>query len=162
MPTTTALHAYNIFNLGTIDPSYSTLPEKCTTEMNFAVMAEGIPPPGTRSTLNDCSPRTYGDCIPGGASYDATVTSDMSAPTRGFLMPYYSPASACPDGWTTVGVAEKSGRDMASDVSVTGAFHATEFEIPRRTTSAPIYNPKPNVLLEAMGAGQTAVLCCPE
>src|SRR5687767_584859 len=103
MPTTTALSAYNIFNLGTIDTAYA-LPTSCiTTSEPFKVAVQGFPIPGTRRSMNQCDPKTYGDCIPGGQDYDSTVMADISAPTRGFQMQYHSPASNCPEGWETVG-----------------------------------------------------------
>lgn len=161
MPTTTALSAYNIFNLGTIDADYS-LPTSCiTTSEPFRVVVQGFPIPGTRRSVSPCNPVTYGDCIPGGEKYDSTVMSAMSEPTRAFQMQYHSPASQCPEGWETVGVAEKSGRGAQGDASITGAFSATEFATGTSTSSIPWHNPKPNILLEAMGPGQTAVLCCP-
>lgn len=161
MPTTTALSAYNIFNLGSIDPTW-TAPQSCTTDIsNFRAVAIGFPRPGTRRHLNDCNPRTYDDCIPHAEAYDSTIMADISAPTRGYHMPYYSPASVCPEGFTTAGVAEKSGRGSWGSSNVTGAFSATEFMLFSTTRSVPYYNPKPNILLEAMGPGQTAVLCCP-
>lgn len=101
-------------------------------------------------------------CVPSGHVIDDTWNSKTSAMsdkpfTQGGI-DYYSPGIVCPSGYETVGIASKLS---GGNVSSSGAA----FDPPAMPTvsgiAVDLYDPAPNVLLEAMFERETAILCCP-
>lgn len=87
-----------------------------------------------------------------------------SDPRSNYWIDYYSPGLVCPSDYTTVGLATK-----LEGGAITSSGPA--FAFPRSTVTPSGGNVeynldeyedlKPNVVLEAMGPGETAILCCP-
>lgn len=101
-------------------------------------------------------------CLPSGGrldSYYNSVTSSLSG--RPFLqgeVAYYSPGFICPHGYETVATATKSS---GGNVSSSGAAFVLPSTSPENGVLIDLFDPPPNVLLEAMLEGEQAILCCP-
>lgn len=103
---------------------------------------------------------SFSDCVPSGSVLDNlwnSLTSTRSgAPFTQGTIDYYSPGIVCPSGYETVGVASKLSGGIAS--SSGAAF------VPAVTPASETFDlsdPAPNVLLQAMLEGESAILCCP-
>jgi hypothetical protein len=98
----------------------------------------------------------YGDCFPSGNALDSIRSSLWPSPTP-IVMAYYSPGLYCPAGWTVAGEATKT--DDGAPVT-SGAF-----SLIHHPTNIPAdfaqFEPNMQVLLDVLGTGETAMLCCP-
>lgn len=158
MPTG-SLSNYNLWQLGPLTTTFAA-PASCVTATDYRSIAD-VDFPGTDILKEACEERQWGECLPSGSALDTHFSHAISSSTRGFYMPYFYPGLHCPSGWSTAGVAEKSGVGTAPSLS--GIFTGTSFHQPgvSTTRSVPFINPMPNILLEALHAGETAILCCP-
>ncbi|KAK1623410.1 hypothetical protein BDP81DRAFT_454518 [Colletotrichum phormii] len=74
---------------------------------------------------------------------------------------YFSPASSCPDQYTTAGVAAKNAEGA---ISSSGLFVPPFVRVPFRSghmSDRLVANPLVNVFMEALDRNETAVVCCP-
>jgi hypothetical protein len=84
-----------------------------------------------------------------------------------FHFMYYSPGIGCPAPWTTAGAATKYDNGSLALSGILAPSGLTT-ALPPIFTGAdaedvtPPQNPIPNIFVEAMGPGETAVVCCPE
>jgi hypothetical protein len=154
-----SLSALNLINLGPLTTTY-TPPAACATETARVAIAR------TNSVHNiawfeDCEqPQfgTFGSCLPYGAERDADALASEQA-RHSSAVYYHSPGIACPESWTTAGVAARVGNEYSID----GIFGTTR-AINLTTTIEIVYpttNPVPNILREALEPSETAVVCCP-
>lgn len=132
---------------------YEEVPIDDTTSVSSSLAWIGSPCENTGAR--------FANCIPSGSVVDSQFsafwTRPSPVPTRRFAIDYYSPGFICPSGYSTVGVATKS---TGGSVSSSGpAF------VPRSADPWVIENVledvTPNVLLQSLDEGESAVLCCP-
>lgn len=151
---------------GPLTTTFTAAPS-CSTQYNHVIIGTNATVFDTHSVILDpigslCgSPAPIGDCLPS-ASALARQQSHSGAPGPAAVVDYYSPGLVCPSGYRTVGLATKlDGGSAASS----GAAFVYPSPTPTGGVGAVQYSDLgdlgPNVLLEAMGAGETAVLCCP-
>lgn len=100
--------------------------------------------------------KSRASCIPSGSLVDsqlnAYISTHSGAPNTQFKLNYYSPGFICPFGYSTVGIATKS---TAGAISSSGpAFVPSDVEVSGEDSM-------PNVLLQNLLEGESAVLCCP-
>ncbi|KAH7303463.1 hypothetical protein B0I35DRAFT_485156 [Stachybotrys elegans] len=145
-----SLSQLTFINLGPLTSTYAA-PSACLAETTRIGLAP-TQAPAVPTWFESCELPTYGDCLPYGEERDRDWASRDSNHGVDEAVYYHSPGLDCPASWTTAGVAVKSA-DGAS--SVTGIFD------PTITGTLPVINPTPNILLEALQEGETAVLCCP-
>ncbi|KAF6805985.1 hypothetical protein CSOJ01_09127 [Colletotrichum sojae] len=165
MPTASATTVSQILftNIGPLTTVW-TPPASCTTQAPHLVLARpadddrvGVRWGSQRCDTNETEP--IGDCLPSGSALDALHSSIMSSGNWGNgYWNYYSPASQCPSGYVTVGIAAKGSQGI---VSSSGAFVppvVTEQYDPALSG----FNPPMNIFLEILDDGETAIACCPE
>lgn len=162
MPTT-SLSGWLFTNQGPLTTTY-TAPASCFTEASRVQLATQwsdtdsnmtslLPYQGICKTATTVA--TWGDCLPSGKNIDSEyATIDTNNPAAGSTVDYYSPGLICPSGYTTAGVA---ANDAGTITSSGKAF------VPTTTVDNRFWgnNPVPNVLLQALDQGETAILCCP-
>ncbi|TDZ14281.1 hypothetical protein Cob_v012820 [Colletotrichum orbiculare MAFF 240422] len=134
-------------NIGPLTTVF-TAPSACATptapvRLGYKADDSGDETWGSFRWSNNCDDIPLGDCHASGSLLDAQFSDYL---TKGGItgmgnLGYFSPASQCPDGHTTAGVASKGadGKD---------AFL--------------IMNPVANVFMEALEEGERAVVCCQE
>jgi hypothetical protein len=183
MPSVSSLSQFTIINLGPLTTTW-TAPQSCATQTTVYLAASATPDVAVIAATCGASPDE--NCYPGATTqideiYTMIENLDIGA------IPYFSPGSICPDKYTTAGIAVKDGSGKL--VSSSGLFApttsgtrtigpglmtytttATEY-LAHNTTSVsvttgtttfvPLYNPAWNVMMEALAASETAVVCCP-
>ncbi|KZL81521.1 hypothetical protein CI238_10116 [Colletotrichum incanum] len=162
MPTTTYLSQVGISNIGPLTTVF-TAPAACATSahplwLGYTFEGSGSGQSGPLYAQN-CDVYPLGECYPSGSALDVKFSSVLDAGGRTDFgtIAYFSPASQCPHGHTTVGVLAKND---AGQVSSSGAFstplanYEGEVWLPQ--------NPPVNIFIEALDKGETVVLCCPE
>ena len=194
MPNVTSLSQYALQNLGPLTTTF-TAPASCAT-LQPAVALARTQYPWQAFWSEECDEvdDSLADCRPSGrAFFDIYADDAGSRPVQ--AIPYFSPGLACPESWTTAGVAVKDadgsvvstsgiyapvtppspsptpkatdGPSSGSDEyfkSKLASFDGTSYVAPPQETegpSPPKFNPVPNIMLEALGAGETVVACCP-
>lgn len=163
MPATTSLEAMGFLNAGPLTTTF-TAPSSCETTDIFwgqEFLAINHTDLGYRHLANvgGCGLSewaTHGSCYPHGDKLDEIATS---AP---WSTPYYYPASICPSGYQTVGIAAMS----SGSASVSGIFtpNLDEVDMARYGTAPhtePPSNWVPNRLTSALGPEETIIACCP-
>ncbi|KAJ0416705.1 hypothetical protein BJY00DRAFT_290996 [Aspergillus carlsbadensis] len=94
-------------------------------------------------------------------SYPGTEDERAAALGNGFLVPYFSPAAACPTGWRSIGeiVREREDAPLVSQ----GIFTITPGyeEIRGEDETVPYYPTMYDALGAILAVGETAVACCP-
>ncbi|KAJ5012675.1 hypothetical protein K4K57_003928 [Colletotrichum sp. SAR 10_99] len=160
--TSTQLSQYVFSNAGPMTTVW-TPPASCATPSPQLYIAYNDSGTLLPQWAHKCEFRELGDCYPSGKAIDSAWYSASSASAKDIAnagtVYYFSPASACPQGYTTAGVAAKNG---AGDVSSSGAFVPPVVTDPAFDNSYLSWNPPNNVLMEALEDGETAVVCCPE
>ncbi|KAJ0161825.1 hypothetical protein CTA2_5532 [Colletotrichum tanaceti] len=160
MPTVTTLSQYTISNIGPLTTVF-TVPPACATKSKELVLGLKFPDGDQKPEpqwFQSCEFGSLGECFPSGKAMDdawASVEAEGGITDFG-QMAYFSPASQCPEGQVTVGVAAKND---AGQISSSGVF------VPPVTEYPGVYlpfNPPLNVFMEALDNGETAVVCCPE
>ncbi|KAK5651164.1 hypothetical protein OQA88_13211 [Cercophora sp. LCS_1] len=154
-PTVTTLSGQTFNSLGPLTTTF-TAAASCATATNNILLF-------TDKDKNFFAPNcdvqtsTLGDCFPSGRRIDAHwVHPAALSAVIGGQIDYFSPGIACPSAWTTAGVAVKNTAGLL--VTSSGVF---------TSASASLYNGafvdqyKPNILMEAIAPGETAVLYCP-
>jgi hypothetical protein len=159
MPSVNTLSQYTFHNLGPLTSTW-TAPASCATAKNPLYLAPANDP--SRAVYGEsCSVVSAGDCFPSGSALDSILAPRAGSPSLPYLVEIFSPGLVCPDNWSTVGVAVK---DSAGSISSTGAF-STQVSVTASSTTSifmPRNNPAPNVLMEALAPGETAIMCCPK
>jgi hypothetical protein len=158
MPTVTSLSEF-IFNNGGPLTTTWTAPASCATTPHVYLALSILP--NDAYWAESCSTLSLGDCYPSGSVFDEILQTRAGTPLQGKAIEYFSPGYICPDKWVTVGVAAK---DAAGSVSTTGAFNplaTLTTSVTALTELAMGMNPLVNMLTEAIGPLETAVLCCP-
>ncbi|PSR99235.1 hypothetical protein BD289DRAFT_47724 [Coniella lustricola] len=190
MPTATTIASYTLTNLGPVTTVFTPAPSCSSIHYNGVEIGEYVSvenylysdsaalPANSTSSLfrfigNDCAftSITIGDCLPSGSVLDSVWMSlqTSSREEQEILTPtlaYYSPALDCPKDWSTVGLATKlANGSVTSTGPAFGIVDAeTIYQASSTTTQvrlSDLENPPPNAILNAMGPGETAVLCCP-
>ncbi|KAH0437783.1 hypothetical protein CcaCcLH18_03679 [Colletotrichum camelliae] len=158
--TSTQLSQYVFSNVGPMTTVW-TPPASCATPSPYLYIAYNDSGTVFPQWAQKCETRDYGDCYPSGRAIDSAWSSASSANdfVNAGTIYYFSPASACPQGYKTAGVAAKNG---AGDVSSSGAFVPPVVTDPAVQDRYLSWNPPNNVLMEALEDGETAVVCCPE
>ncbi|KAI1866587.1 hypothetical protein JX265_007888 [Neoarthrinium moseri] len=158
MPSVTSLSQQLFRNVGPLTTTF-TAPASCATQS--AVALAPVDQPAIAAWLDGCGIRSVGDCLPNGQTVDNVYASDLATYSANDFL-YYSPGVICPASWTTVGVAVK---DDKGSVSVTGIYEpAAQVTATPGATSlvTPAQNPPPNIFVEGLDLGETAIACCPE
>lgn len=143
MPTSSVYGFLTLTNLGPVTTVY-TPPPACST----------IPPdPGVARSIDDddlggydifCGVPYRQECFPSGKAR-ATIFKDRMREYHQVL-PYYSPAPACPSGWTTIGT-------QAPKTNGSGIF---------TTTYSPgVRNGLAQLVDDVLAPDETMVACCP-
>lgn len=100
-------------------------------------------------------------CVPSGSvldsQYDAFYSTWDTMPASHYTINYYSPGMICPSGYYTVGVATKSAEGA---VSSSGSVFVPADPIRAEFTVA-LAELAPNVVLENLIPGESAIGCCP-
>jgi hypothetical protein len=149
MPSSTALYNIDFVNLGALTTTWSA-PAACATSNRIGMAYHDAP--GFPVLFESCEAPKYGDCLPNGDKLDKDFAKRLDTHGLGNAIYYHQPASACPESWTTAGIAAK-GSD--GKVSSSGIY------VPPDYTTLPDLNPTPNVFMEALKPGETAIVCCP-
>ncbi|KAF6822189.1 hypothetical protein CPLU01_12159 [Colletotrichum plurivorum] len=163
MPTVTNISQFAITNVGPLTTVF-TPPAACATaapELALALsdVAFGEEERHAVYWRQSCDPVKHGECYPSGAGIDSAVAS---AESKGYseiaTMRYFSPASACPDRWTTAGLATKAAN---GSVSSSGVFVPPVIATYEENWLIG-YNPPLNVMMEILEPEEEAVICCPQ
>ncbi|KZL85881.1 hypothetical protein CI238_11165 [Colletotrichum incanum] len=164
----TELSQHPITNLGPLTTVF-TPPSACATRSPALYLALESAFTDRVQAFNPkkCEYNPLGDCFPSGSALDAAYTSASSLGFPGApSIQYFSPASVCPDSYTTAGVAAKNSN---GEVSSIGVFKPPVMDSPigSEREGSPFAgiigsNPILNVLAEALDNGETAVICCPK
>jgi hypothetical protein len=155
MPTATSISQVLLNHIGPLTSTW-TAPVSCPTVQNVRLGYSGLPE--AVAWLGSCTVPSLGPCFPSGSAIDSIVSSITKSPL-GYIN-YFSPGALCPQAWTTVGVAVK---DSAGSLSANGIFNPVA-AVTTRIPSGPyvrVSNTNPNILMEAMSPGETAIACCP-
>lgn len=164
MPTATATTVSQIVftNVGPLTTVW-TPPASCATRAPDLVLAQptgdrvGFIRGSQRCNTNESEP--IGDCWPSGSALDAIYSSVMSSGNYvNRWLDYYSPASQCPSGYVTVGIAAKNSRGV---ISSSGAF-VPPVVTDQYNPAVRGFNPPTNIFMEILDDGETAIACCPE
>ncbi|KAF4817868.1 hypothetical protein CGCSCA5_v005597 [Colletotrichum siamense] len=162
MPTATLTSQYAITNIGPLTTVF-TVPTACATRSPDLWLADQDRFVTDRVAVHykqSCGIASQGTCFPSGQKMDAAYSS---ASIKGnSVLPtiaYFSPASLCPDAYTTVGSAFR-GDD--GNITSSGVFAPPV--VPKTVFGGGTLgqSPRLSVLMEVLEEGETAVLCCPE
>jgi hypothetical protein len=170
MPSTsTLLYAYTITNYGPLTtpftPSASCL---APTNMGIGIGYSALP---SQINFDDCSnDPPDAACFPTPTDSGAlsSVWELVHADASGLIQPFYSPATACPDGYAT---AMTAGRGANGSVGLSGWYETPSFTptatVANGSTTTPMGTPEttvfaaPDVLVALLDVNETAVWCCP-
>jgi hypothetical protein len=170
MPSTsTLLDAYTITNYGPFTtpfaPSASCL---APTNMGIGLGYSGLP---AQINFDDCSNDPPDEaCFPTPTDSGAlsSVWELMQADASGLMQPFYSPATACPDGFAT---AMMAARGADGTVGLSGWYETPSFTptatVANGSTTTPTGAPEttvfaaPDVFVALLDVNETAVWCCP-
>ncbi|KAL0932782.1 uncharacterized protein CTRU02_211745 [Colletotrichum truncatum] len=163
MPTVTSTSQVAITNIGPLTTVF-TAPASCATaspNLWLAITQDEFPSRVAPFYKRDCIVPKLGECYASGKKLDDAYASVQSVGTSDIgTIAYFSPASACPDSHTTVGVASK-GND--GNITSSGIFMPTAVassEDSRRLLFG--QNPPLNLLMQVLDKNETAVICCPQ
>ena len=145
-----------LLNFGPATTTF-TAPKSCATAFKTGIAASSEP-----SAIRwdaQCTWTPPADCNPVGTRVQSLIASaggpDIKIVDQFFIV-YQSPGIICPSGQLTVGAAEKVN---PTSTSVSGAFNVSD-AVP--TDDANPWLPgQLQVVLGALDAGETAILCCP-
>lgn len=162
MPTT-EYFGYAVENLGPLTTTFTAAPSCLTDTAKYGIFETSsfygddqkfvVFKGGQKCGLESLS----SDCVPSADARNSLMSSALNAKDRPQgLVTYYSPASICPKGWTTAGVAESSS--AGDKVKATGAFDRGD-----ATTTPGSFQVMDwfKVATEALDPQETMILCCP-
>ncbi|KXH33289.1 hypothetical protein CSIM01_03203 [Colletotrichum simmondsii] len=158
----TELSQHAITNVGPLTTTF-TAPSSCATSSpSLWLAAESAFTDRVQPFFRQkCEGSVYGDCFPSGTVFDQ-LRSEASSTVGAGTIAYFSPASVCPDQYTTAGVAAKNAEGT---ISSSGVFVPPIVSVPFGSgymSDRLGYNPIVNVLMEALDSNETAVICCPD
>ncbi|KAK2771264.1 hypothetical protein CKAH01_14413 [Colletotrichum kahawae] len=164
MPTATATSQYAITNVGPLTTVFTTPTACATASPDLYLAISGAWGRGTDRVAafykQKCDQAALGECFPSGNELDdAYSAASTEANTDRATIAYFSPASQCPDSYTTAGSAHR-GSD--GNVTSSGIFVPPVVTSGLRDGGLIGYNPPLNVLMEVLDEDETAVVCCPE
>ncbi|KAL4862895.1 hypothetical protein BDV12DRAFT_178214 [Aspergillus spectabilis] len=158
MPSATATLGFTLTNWGPL-PTSLTLPQECSS--NIALAETDIPhEPFYQASCSNFL------CLPGSPNADEleSITRQMETPSLGRLIAHYSPATACPGGWKTVGVAARRGESVSrsgwfetAKATATGDDDGEE----EGYDAGPTFASYVDILPVLLDQSETAVQCCP-
>ncbi|KAK1457851.1 hypothetical protein CMEL01_15834 [Colletotrichum melonis] len=158
----TELSQHAITNVGPLTTIF-TAPSSCATSSpGLWLAAESVLTDRVQPFFRQkCEGSAYGECFPSGTVFDQ-IHSAATATVDAGTIAYFSPASVCPDQYTTAGVAAKNAEGT---ISSSGVFVPPIVSVPFGSgymSDRLAYNPIVNVLMEALESNETAVICCPD
>lgn len=157
MPTATAYFGYTITNVGSPTGAITVAPS-CITGTDYLYVAHSESYTDYVVGRFKCDRPAVRDCFPNRERYPADKRVSGSAAGQGY-MPYYSPASECPSGWTTAGVyAEAKGSGSASS---SGVFTQDLYPYQDNTMFDAAALPILNAWTSILDPQETVILCCP-
>ncbi|KAK1671857.1 hypothetical protein BDP55DRAFT_731933 [Colletotrichum godetiae] len=160
----TELSQHAITNLGPLTTAF-TAPASCaTSSLGLYLAFESAFPDRVQPFYRQkCEVPDYGECFPSGAVFDDMRSAAITGRSdRAGTIAYFSPASSCPDQYTTAGVAAKNAEGA---VSSSGVFVPPFVRVPfgsGHMSDRLVANPLVNVFMEALDRNETAVVCCPD
>ncbi|KAF4830804.1 hypothetical protein CGCTS75_v005691 [Colletotrichum tropicale] len=162
MPTATATSQYAITNVGPLTTVFTT-PTSCATASPDLYLANTGAWGDNRLAgefKQNCDAVVLGECFPSGKELDDAFSAARTEGNNdiGTIL-YFSPASQCPESYTTAGSAHR-GSD--GKVTSSGAFVPPVVTSDLRKAVLLSYNPPLNVLMGILDEDETAVVCCPE
>lgn len=147
-------------NAGPLTATWSA-PESCATSRGL--IHRGPAFPGFNTSLayviGKCDENgAAAECVPNGDKVDE-IYEDRDREVGPMVSYYHSPASVCPQGWTSVGHAAVNNGTATS----TGIFAPTVFYdgSPTSTIEFPYANWIANMFTSVLEPTETAVACCP-
>ncbi|KAI8180455.1 hypothetical protein K4K58_004055 [Colletotrichum sp. SAR11_239] len=161
MPTATATSQFAITNVGPLTTVFTT-PTSCATaspDLFLAISGGWGNERVAAYYKQNCEYSALGECFPSGKELDdAFSAASTETNTNHATIAYFSPASQCPDSYTTAGSAHR-GSD--GNVTSSGVFVPPVVTNGLRSGGLIGYNPPLNLLMEALDEDETAVVCCP-
>ncbi|KAI8279569.1 hypothetical protein K4K60_005484 [Colletotrichum sp. SAR11_57] len=162
MPTATSTSQYAITNVGPLTTVFTT-PTSCATaspDLYLAISGAWGADRVAAYYKQNCDVSELGECFPSGKELDdAFSAASTKANNDRATIAYFSPASQCPDSYTTAGSAHR-GSD--GNVTSSGIFVPPVVTSGLRAGGLIGYNPPLNVLMEVLDQDETAIVCCPE
>ncbi|KAL5342496.1 hypothetical protein BJX70DRAFT_394713 [Aspergillus crustosus] len=168
MPSLTSTLGYTLTNFGPLPPTTPlSYAPSCTSNI---ILAETLHPdtpfwnPSCPSAQQICLPN-----IPNPAALES-ITQRLETPALGQLVAHYSPATACPGGWETVGVAGREGGTVVREgwfkTAATGGEDEAGTEAEDEDEydgydSGPAFASYVDILPILLDDSETAVQCCP-
>ncbi|KAJ4393322.1 hypothetical protein N0V93_002530 [Gnomoniopsis smithogilvyi] len=171
MPAATQVASWTLSNIGPVTTTFTPAPS-CSGPYNVEIGMYREAFAGENITSLVSSFELYGppctdavaplaNCIPSGSLVDsqrnAFTSTHSGAPNTHYRIDYYSPGLICPSGYSTVGHATKS---TSGAVSSSGPAFVPENE-DFWLANNPLEDLAPNILLQNLFEGESAVLCCP-
>ncbi|KAL3480038.1 hypothetical protein BJX99DRAFT_221140 [Aspergillus californicus] len=186
MPSSSSIFGLSITNWGPLTTPY-TPAASCATVTTVALATAVLP---DVPIWQECNPQTS-FCVPAPINPSAfeDILSINSILGDGQIGAFYSPASACPSGYKTVGVADRDANSSISrsgflatptqmpivvDVSPSGFLVTPSPSLMGRSTPTPapaldlsglsdltIFPDIDDVLIALLEPSETAVWCCP-
>ncbi|UQC90611.1 uncharacterized protein CLUP02_16141 [Colletotrichum lupini] len=146
----TELSQHAITNVGPLTTIF-TAPSSCATSSpGLWLAAESVLTDRVQPFFRQkCEGSAYGECFPSGTVFDQ-IHSAATATVDAGTIAYFSPASVCPDQYTTAGVAAKNAEGT---ISSSGVFVPPIVSVPFGSgymSDRLAYNPIVNVLMEAL------------
>ena len=146
-----------VTNLGPLTTTFTAAPS-CATK-DVVVEASRVPGLAWRSECDFPSPAS--DCMPSASRYwdiyQSYTSGELGGP--GFAA-YYSPASVCPSGWTTVGAAGLSSGSASPSVSGVFTSPLRPF-VTLADDGEGVGFGYHAWYLESLEDGETVIWCCP-
>lgn len=162
MPTATSTSQFAITNVGPLTTVFAT-PTSCATaqpELYLAISGAWGSDRVAAYYKQNCDVSKLGECFPSGKELDdALSAASTKANNDRATIAYFSPASQCPDSYTTAGSAHR-GSD--GNVTSSGVFVPPVVTSGLRSGGLIGYNPPLNVLMEVLDEDEIAIVCCPE
>ncbi|KAJ0333770.1 hypothetical protein COL922a_010530 [Colletotrichum nupharicola] len=162
MPTATTTSQFAITNVGPLTTAFTT-PTSCATaspELYLAISGAWGSDRVAAYYKQNCDVVKLGDCFPSGKELDEALSAaSTKANNDRATIAYFSPASQCPDSYTTAGSAHRGGD---GNITSSGVFVPPVMTSGLRSGGLIGYNPPLNVLMEVLDEDETAIVCCPE
>ncbi|KAG8352874.1 hypothetical protein FVEN_g9127 [Fusarium venenatum] len=160
MPTATEFFGISANNLGPLTTTY-TAPSSCTGTSNtdHILFANATSPYLDYMLSSSCKAKPFGDCYPSGKERDA-VAAQTTSVGQG-VYHYFSPGSACPDGWETAATLKHGSKSGEIDVSGALTNSATEVTERIKSYSQPLPLHPTDFWRNILDKSETLALCCP-
>ena len=161
MPSITGYFGYTITNVGPLTTTF-TAAASCATATEYLAVAGAEDYVTQQAGRFECSFPSQGTkCYPSGEVFNDIYSKGSKSLGQGYI-PYFSPASLCPSGWTTVGVLASAGASNSASTSATGIFTQDLWPYDNdgvRIAAAAL--PAANIFANVLDPAETLVWCCP-